>query len=439
MSPKDQLTDIALRKKKNADAQAAFRARRANYISTLEETVTNLESVVLQLQDSCRESRSEAQELRQENARLRQALRDRENFWRAVWPRKGQSSSDSDDFPPTPPTFNSQLSVTTQYSDPSLSCSNQYPSPATSYPIENDPLGGHRSAPKYTQYPWPQPITQSSSSSGMSGVPTTNSSNSPDFSTESPTVNSSDMSFIGRFPQDSDEQKVSMNAPYVGFPSSRSISPSSSTPSSSTPTSVSSSFHFNFSEGSAAAVHDRSQDFDYRRQATQHPPEVTLHGGTADISLAASGADGVRYRLGSTSTARSPTERGHIPILPPLSAGSDNGSQHELGSSDGGGGGDYPPHKLRSRRGTGNNHNGASSRNSRSPSPGVAPLSGTLAVIKAQAFGALRRTRVRSKRPADGAAKVAMDVLESRGIMGAQAGVKRQRLNDDDDDFDVPS
>ena len=33
-----RLSDAALRKKKNADAQAAFRARRANYIATLEET-----------------------------------------------------------------------------------------------------------------------------------------------------------------------------------------------------------------------------------------------------------------------------------------------------------------------------------------------------------------------------------------------------------------
>ena len=33
-----RLSDIALRKKKNADAQAAFRARRTNYINTLEET-----------------------------------------------------------------------------------------------------------------------------------------------------------------------------------------------------------------------------------------------------------------------------------------------------------------------------------------------------------------------------------------------------------------
>jgi hypothetical protein len=33
-----RMSDIALRKKKNADAQAAFRARRANYIASLEET-----------------------------------------------------------------------------------------------------------------------------------------------------------------------------------------------------------------------------------------------------------------------------------------------------------------------------------------------------------------------------------------------------------------
>ncbi|EJD05427.1 uncharacterized protein FOMMEDRAFT_152736 [Fomitiporia mediterranea MF3/22] len=34
----DKMSEITLRKK-NADAQAAFRARRANYIATLEETV----------------------------------------------------------------------------------------------------------------------------------------------------------------------------------------------------------------------------------------------------------------------------------------------------------------------------------------------------------------------------------------------------------------
>lgn len=100
------MSDVALRKKKNADAQAAFRARRANYIATLEETgmhlralcslissslsdiVTNLESVVLQLQESCRESRNEITELRQENARLLVEHREREKFWRTIYHTK---------------------------------------------------------------------------------------------------------------------------------------------------------------------------------------------------------------------------------------------------------------------------------------------------------------------------------------------------------------
>ena len=116
-----RMSDVALRKKKNADAQAAFRARRANYIATLEETgnqahpndhsnillnigaVTSLESVVIQLQESCRESRSELVELRQENARLRHEHREREKFWRPLYQaRKAGQASESDDLP-TPP------------------------------------------------------------------------------------------------------------------------------------------------------------------------------------------------------------------------------------------------------------------------------------------------------------------------------------------------
>jgi hypothetical protein len=55
-----------------------------------------------------------------------------------------------------------------------------------------------------------------------------------------------------------------------------------------------------------------------------------------------------------------------------------------------------------------------------------------LAVIKAQAFGALRRTRARTKKSSEGAARVAMDVLEARGIgMGVGATSKRPRLHSD--------
>ena len=73
---------------------------------------------------------------------------------------------------------------------------------------------------------------------------------------------------------------------------------------------------------------------------------------------------------------------------------------------------------------------------SRSTSPGPSPISCTVAVIKAQAFGALRRTRARTKKASEGAAKVAMDVLEARGIEigSVPAGSKRPRLDDDVDE-----
>ncbi|KDQ08488.1 hypothetical protein BOTBODRAFT_37928 [Botryobasidium botryosum FD-172 SS1] len=84
LSPK---TSATLKRKKNADAQAAFRVRRANYISNLEETVTGLEVIVRQLQDACRSARDEANQLRMENNRLlanMESLRQREAHWRSL-------------------------------------------------------------------------------------------------------------------------------------------------------------------------------------------------------------------------------------------------------------------------------------------------------------------------------------------------------------------
>jgi hypothetical protein len=440
--------------------------------------VTSLESVVLQLQDSCREARTEVQELRQDNSRLRHEVREREKNWRALWQaRKTGPGPESDDLPPLPPSFspvhsqassmnghmgsshlhqyrNESLGYRTN-DDPSI-CNGSYTagpnhnyhghSPSMPYAgVENDGSGdssshplNHR-VPKYSPYsyalhgssrdgPWPQTITQSASSGGDSGAPTSNhSSHSPGF-VESPTLTSSEMSYVGRFP--AEEQKVPLNnldtAPYV-FPNSRSISPTSSTPPSSSSAPLTSPFQFTFPEN--AVAHDRPE-FDYRRHSNPHSAEVTLHGGTADISLAGPGSDAVRYRLG-TRRANSGPDRPLLPALPPLS-GSDNGSQQERGSSDG----DSIPYshpRLRPRRAT------APSRTSRSPSPGAPPLSGTLAVIKAQAFGALRRTRARTKKSSEGAARVAMDVLEARGIgmgVNAAAGSKRARLQSDDVDME---
>ncbi|KAJ3774942.1 hypothetical protein FB446DRAFT_829941 [Lentinula raphanica] len=420
-----RLSDIALRKKKNADAQAAFRARRSNYIITLEESVKNLESVVRVLQDSCREASTEAQELQQENNQLRQALRDRENFWRALWPKRGQNSDTDSEFPsyPSPPSTTS-FNNNTQYPDNSLNF-NQYPaSPSVPFSHQNQPYSS-----------W----TQSSS----------HSSNSPHF-TESPTLTSaSDMHLIAnRYP---DEQKMPLASmgsavPYV-FPNSRSISPSSSTPPSSSTTSLTSPFPFTFND-TQNAVQDRP-DFDYRRQTTQTHTSgevIALHGGTADVSAIASGSandGGVRYRLNGNSRRMNlvSDRQGLLPLLPPITTGtvgSENGSQH--GSQHGSDGGDsinYTNQNLsRPRR--------IVAPPSRSPSPDSAPLSGTLAVIKAQAFGALRRTRVRSKRPGEDPAKVSREVLESRGLVSPdtllQPGpTKRRRMNDDNDNNHTPS
>jgi len=224
-----------------------------------------------------------------------------------------------------------------------------------------------------------------------------------------------------------DEQKAQLNhvetTPYI-FPNSRSISPTSSTPPSSSSTSLTSPFQFTF-PADGSITQDRT-DFDYRRHASTHGTDLTLHGGTADVSLPSGASDGVRYRLGSRR-ANSGPERSLMHTLPQFS-GSENSSPHERGSSEGEAISYSQVPKLRPRR--------ARSRESRSPSPSTPPMSGTLAVIKAQAFGALRRTRTRTKKTSEGAAKVAMEVLEARGIgMGVGAGSKRPRVHHDDSDM----
>ncbi|KAG6911952.1 hypothetical protein DXG01_000200 [Tephrocybe rancida] len=440
-----RMSDVALRKKKNADAQAAFRARRANYIATLEETVTSLESVVIQLQESCRETRHENQELRQDNARLRHELREREKYWRNLYQTKKTDPNEPDDPPLLPPSFLSSGGIApmsmNQYGvggpsyrmgDEASICHSPYAnyshhSSSLPYHVEGDISGnalsnvGHRGSkyPSFSYVPsvtregqWPSPITQSASSGAESGA---HSSHSPSFM-GSPTLNSADMSFGGRFPPE--DQKMSLSsldaAPYA-FPSSRSISPST------TPSSTSTSltpFQFTFSESDNGQ--DRP-DHDYRRHSHPHGAEVTLHGGTADVSLVGPASDTVRYRLANRREP-GPSERPLLPILPHMS-----GSENDHGSSDGDTSYHSRPH-IRRRM---------SHSQSRSPSPTPPILSGTLAVIKAQAFGALRRTRARTKRSSEGAAKVAMNVLEARGIgMPSSPGtpnLKRQRLDDEID------
>lgn len=291
-----------------------------------------------------------------------------------------------------------------------------------SVPYAHGDNDSHRSANQFTPYPspprnvirdvtWAPPIALTGSSGGDSGhAGSSSSSHSPTF-VESPSVTTNDVPFLPRYSSHNfEDQKILPSvldsAPYP--PTSRSHSPASTRPSSSS-TSLTSPFQFPFND-----VSQEKGDFDYRRH---HPPEVTLHGGMADVSLLSHG-----LRLG-TRRSGSTTDR---PLFSPLpgsiktSAVSGDGSEFKLDIS-------HIKHRPRRSLVHGN----------RSPSPGAPPLSGTLAVIKAQAFGALRRTRSRAKKGADGAAKVALEALEARGIgMGVSTGSKRARIEYDDDDDD---
>lgn len=400
----------------------------------------------MQLQDSCREARTETQELRQENNRLRNEFREREKLWRALWQaRKAGQNVDSEELPPLPSSVSNGFGPLqiNQYASGGLayraneeasisytSGPSQYPTqpPFVSYSGETDLTDdgsshslGHRGQ-RYSPYPystqglhretWPPAVAPGTSSGDSAAAPN---NRSPNF-VGSPIQSSTDVPFVGRFSVEDQKNPLSTldTAPFV-FPTSRSLSPATSTPSSSNsiPT-----FPFTFPD---VGGHDRT-DLDYRRHSHPHGAEVTLHGGTADISLVGPASDAIRYRL----TRQLGSERPLLPSLPV--SRSDKGSHHEQGSSDG----DATPYshaRLHARR--------ATQSPSRSPSPGTPAISGTLAVIKAQAFGALRRTRARTKKSSEGAAKVAMNVLEARGIGMTVPGpnLKRQRI---DDNGDIP-
>lgn len=462
----NRLSEAALRKKKNADAQAAFRARRANYIATLEETVTNLESVVLQLQDTYKQTKNENAELRSENAQLRHAMKQRDRALRRIYQGRPAPNtvSPTDEFPPAPPYSAHAPSAMVQGAMPAAHVAQyadnvmryqtgpdsnvsmagpfhpDYPqrSPAmafasgidTSTPPDShaQPMDPHR-MPRYDQYGYPMDdcnregtwVTDDQGGPSPSDVlDSSSSSHSPNF-VESPTLTTSDLAYP-QYPLD--DQKVNLaslnSAPYM-YPSSRSISPTISTPTSTSSTSLAPSpFPFTFPE--ASMIQERPE-FGYRRP--QPAPQLTLHGGTADISIAASSRGAARYRTTRSDPLTQP------PMAQALSTYSrlDNSSGGR--DSDDSEAASYT-YSNRSRP----RSDIASARPSRSPSPGPPPICGTLAVIKAQAFGALRRTRARSRKTSEGAAKAAVEALEARGIgMGIGTTSKRPRLLVDDDEL----
>ena len=348
----------------------------------------------------------------------------------------------------------------------------------------------HGRIPRYDPYGPPYPIDTGArdtaawvahpvSDGSMDGSSATH---SPTF-VESPTLTASDIAYsssrYGPGPVVED-QKVPLaplaTPPYM-FAPSRSLSPAASTPSSSTTSLAPNSYAFTFPEGTNLA--DRPEF--YRRPPQGAPPELTLHGGTADVTAilrmsgrANPGGGGGGGGGGGQGGGGGGQDRSGAVQAPSPYARGDNGS-HER-ESDTESAYTYGSSSSRARTRTGASAtscnggggsiggggggsssasaSGAPSRASRSPSPGPPPICGTLAVIKAQAFGALRRTRGRSKKTSEGAAKAAVEALAARGIgvsssaaaatsvvIGVGVGVnppaKRPRLHDGDGDLRI--
>lgn len=304
-------------------------------------------------------------------------------------------------------------------------------SPALSYTCGENEARPHPMEPqrmaRYDQYSyaidggsrdgaWQQAVGPHPSDSGA--LDSGSSTHSPSF-IESPSLTTPDLTYSNRYV---DDQKITLDplntsSTYM-FSTSRSISPAASTPTSTSSSSIApAGFAFNFSEGSA--VQDRPE-FGFRRT---HGAELTLHGGTADIAVAPS-ANAIRYRVGGRTKAV--PDRSETPGIGPYSRadGRDNDDTESTSS--------YSYSTPSHTRGTN------TSQSSRSPPSNRPPLCSTLAVIKAQAFGALRRTRARSKRSSEGAAKAAVQALEARGIgidLGPES--KRPKLHHDEGDMNI--
>ncbi|KAG6819181.1 hypothetical protein H0H93_014579 [Arthromyces matolae] len=438
---------IKKKKKTNAECHAAFRTRRAKYITALEETgmpkrsyffpsfltphqATNLESVVIQLQESCREAHHENQELQQAKINLQHEFREREKFWRILLAKKSERGADCEnvELPHLLPSFLSPPSSGDIGSAPM----SQYPAGASNYRLDEDTSNCHSpytynpssvvsysglESESLSDAPWSSQVSQNVSSSAESSA---HSSRSPGF-IGSTAVPSTDMSFVRRFPPEGQKVPLStLNTAAYAFSDSHSIFPSSSTPNSASSSSLP-SFRFSFPDKGGQ---DRPEHEDRRHKLHPHGPgEVTLNGGIANKLSVGPASDAVKYRLANQKDPIS-SERPLLPMLPPLS-GSDHGSSN----------GDIAHSHSRTPRRTGISR---SRSRSRSPPPAI---SGTLAAIRSHAFGAAHRPR-RTIRTVDRAlsAKIAMNVLESRGLRMAPPSVATSNLEIQrlDNESDLP-
>lgn len=277
------------------------------------------------------------------------------------------------------------------------------------------------------------PTTQGGGSESMTGQGGS-AGHSPAF-IPSPTITSNDIPYGAQRYAMHDAQKagggIDAVSPYMMSNSAdRSLSPIATSPHATTSSASSSMGQFPFTFASSDAQERAEAEYHQHHQHQQHQQHhgLRLHGGTADIS-----SYGMTRRRTNTGPER--PMLGSAPSYHADALNGEGGSQGVVSPASIVGGG------VRRRR-------SADEHSSRSPSPstpgssGTAqpPISSTLAVIKAQAFGALRRTRARAKKAGgnDGGVKMALGALEARAIgLGladsSPSSNKRMRVSEDDD------
>lgn len=406
---------------------------------------------------------------------MKNEAREREKFWRALWAQRKGHDPHPDDFSqmpyPSPSLSSSQSqplaspispSHVSQYPDqnmphrysaardangqmggggmhyaaqPQHDYSSRSPS-ITSYAgpetmdTRGSPIHTQQRLPKYGPYShydmegnirdpsWTQGMNQSSiTHADPMNAGSTTPTHSPAFvEGTASNLTSPEIPYLPRYVED---QKMGLpnldtSTPYT-FAPNRPLSPTASTTSSSSST-MTSPFQFPFPEN---PVQSDRPDFNFRRHST-NGAELTLHGGTAHISVV---SNEERYRM--TAPPRRLTngpDPQSFQMMPPFNTPDTTSPDRENSEAEPY---HYNPHNVTRR---------TTNSRSRSPSPSGPPICSTLAVIKAQAFGALRRTRTRQKKGSEGAAKAAMEALEARGIgIGMTKSNKRPRLEEDDD------
>lgn len=418
-STSGQISDPALleKKRKNASAQAAFRQRRSNYIANLEETVTSLETVVRKLQDACRDAHDDSTELRQENVRLKallQGFEERERIWKAyakatagtpaavAASQQLAAASAAAAAAATAQTTGTSTSSSSLIETPLSSAGSlqEHSATGTSYGEEGTVFGDEafsfgkvedidgeaiRGGLMQQQC---SPLSLYSSSSGHSTAVTT--SPTPMHFSMDPTDPASGqltpsstvdcafggLSSLSYTANGTDAYSVDANMPPPGYPTSY----------------------------NSYALNDFT---------TSHRRSLT----TSTLALDPVGNDTMDYTTLETASMDDSKDS------------SARARRRHTYSS-------FPaPASSSSRSSTGSSGR-SSSKGARSNSDAAAAaMSNTLAVIKAQAFGNVRKTRARAKKnPASGdAAKAALEILEARGLglgLDISGGVKRRKRGD---------